>query len=392
MKVEKTGLSLQNFCDIMLNVNKITTVLGGSFMRKFISAMCICLSVFSLTACGSKNNGSGANKQSGHELALITDAGSIDDKSFNQGSYEGVVAYADESGKTQKYYQPKGKSTEDLKQAIQLAISGGAKVVVCSGFLFEVAVYELQKEYPDTKFILVDGTPHDESGKNNDINDNVVGITFAEQEAGFLAGYAAVKDGYKKLGFMGGIALPAVVRFGYGFVQGADYAAKEMGLTDVEVKYNYTDTFDATPEVQSAAASWYSQGTEVIFACGGSIGNSIMSAAEAAGKKVIGVDVDQSVESDSVITSAMKQLSTAVHDQIKSIYEGEFKGGQALVLTAKENAVGLPMDTSKFTTFTKEQYQTLLDSLVKGEIELQTDVDAKSVTDLKVTNVKVQAI
>ena len=360
-------------------------------MRKLISAACICLSVFSLVACGSKDNSS-TNKESGYELALITDAGSIDDKSFNQGSWEGLEKFAEDNNLTKKYYKPADKSTEALKSAIDLAVKGGAKTIVCSGFLFEVPVYDVQKTYSDTKFILVDGAPHDEGYTDFTINDNVVGVTFAEHEAGFLAGYAAVKDGYKKLGFMGGMAAQSVMRFGYGFVQGADYAAKELGLTDVEVKYNYTGTFDASPEIQSAAAAWYSQGTEVIFACGGSIGNSIMAAADAAGKKVIGVDVDQSNESQSVITSAMKQLSTAVYDQLQSIYDGKFAGGKTLVLSAKDNAVGLPMDSSKFSTFTKDDYNAVFDQLVKGEIKLQTDSDADDVSKLALSNVKDEEI
>ena len=351
-------------------------------MRKLISAACICLSVFSLVACGSKDNSS-TNKESGYELALITDAGSIDDKSFNQGSWEGLEKFAKDNNLTKKYYKPADKSEEALKSAIDLAVKGGAKVIVCSGFLFEVPVYDVQKTYPDTKFILVDGAPHDKGYTDFTITDNVVGVTFAEHEAGFLAGYAAVKDGYKKLGFMGGMAAQSVMRFGYGFVQGADYAAKELGLTDVEVKYNYTGTFDASPEIQSAAAAWYSQGTEVIFACGGSIGNSIMAAADAAGKKVIGVDV---------ITSAMKQLSTAVYDQLQSIYDGKFAGGKTLVLSAKDNAVGLPMDSSKFSTFTKDDYNAVFDQLVKGEIKLQTDSDADDVSKLALSNVKVEEI
>ncbi len=367
-------------------------------MKKVVSALCICLSLFSLTACGSKSksNDSGSQKESSNsstfELALVTDSGSIDDKSFNQGCWTGLEQYATENNITKKYYKPKEQSTQAYAEAMELAIKGGAKVIVCSGFLFETTVYDLQTKYPDTKIILVDGTPHDEAEKDYTIKDNVISITFAEQEAGFLAGYAAVKDGYKKLGFLGGIAVPAVIRYGYGFVQGADLAAKELGLTDVEIKYNYTGTFDATPEVQSLAASWYNEGTEVIFACGGSIGNSIMSAASTANKKVIGVDVDQSAESDTVITSAMKQLSTAVYGQMKAIYDGSFKGGQSIVLGSQDAAVGLPMDSSKFTKFTKDDYDTVFAQLKDGKIALKVESDAKLVTDLGVSNVKVNLI
>ncbi|MEG0981782.1 MAG: BMP family ABC transporter substrate-binding protein, partial [Erysipelotrichaceae bacterium] len=167
------------------------------------------------------------------------------------------------------------------------------KVVITPGFLFEEPIYIAQDKYPDVNFILIDGNPHDAKGKDYKTGKNAVGIVFAEEQSGYLAGYAAVKEGYTKLGFMGGMAVPAVTRFGYGFVQGADAAAKELEIDNVNVKYHYTGGFDATPEVQTLASSWYTDGTEVIFACGGAVGNSVMSAAEAIdSKKVIGVDVD----------------------------------------------------------------------------------------------------
>lgn len=164
-----------------------------------------------------------------------------------------------------------------------------------------------------------------------------------------------VKDGMTKLGYMGGMAVPAVVKYGYGFVQGAEYAAQELGMADgsIELMYNYTGGFDATPEAQNQAASWYNNGTEVIFAAGGAVGNSVMAAAEAAGTKVIGVDVDQSGESETVITSAMKGLGTSVYDMIAAYYNGSFPGGENKVYDAANNGVALAMDTAKFDSFAK---------------------------------------
>ena len=170
---------------------------------------------------------------------------------------------------------------------------------------------------------------------------------------------------------MGGMAVPAVVRYGYGFVQGAEAAATEMGIPSVDMKYHYTGNFDASPEAQTLAASWYAEGTEVIFGCGGSVGNSVMSAAEAAGTKVIGVDVDQSSESDTVITSAMKGLSAAVTTTLDQYYKGEFPGGQNLVYAADMDGVQLPMATSKFTKFTQADYDAVFAKLAKNEITLQ---------------------
>ena len=337
--------------------------------------------------------GSGASKASGYELALVTDIGTIDDKSFNQGAWEGVKKYAEENSKTYKYYQPTEKTTAAYIDTINLAVEGGAKVVVCPGYLFEPAVFETQDKYPDVKFILLDGEPHNEDYSEYRTNDNVCPILYQEDQAGFLAGYAAVKDGYTKLGFMGGMAVPAVMRYGYGFVQGAEYAAEEMNITDLELKYHYTGGFDATPEVQSMAASWYQSGIEVIFGCGGAVGNSVMTAAEAAGGKMIGVDVDQSPESETVITSAMKQLSNSVYDVITDYYKDSFKGGQTLTMDVTTDGVGLPMSTSKFNAFTQEDYDAVYAKLVSGEIAPLNDTETITSADqLPVKNVAVEVI
>lgn len=327
----------------------------------------------------------------GYELALVTDIGTIDDKSFNQGAWEGLEKYADENSISYKYYQPQEKTTDSYVETIGLAIEGGAKLVVCPGFLFEEPVFLVQDQYPDVKFILLDGTPHNADYSESKTGDNVMAILFQEDQAGYLAGYAAVKDGLTKLGFMGGMAVPAVIRYGYGFVQGADAAAAELGV-DVEIKYNYTGGFDATPEAQAMAASWYQGGTEAIFGCGGAVGNSVMAAAEDAKAKVIGVDVDQSSESATVITSAMKELSNSVYEGIKDFYAGSFPGGATTVFTAANNGVGLPMDTSTFTNFKQEDYDKLYAGLVDGSVKISNDVSDSTTADLTLSKAKVNFV
>lgn len=353
----------------------------------------------SLSACGSSNSGSGSTTAApaetttaaeakateaettadtavksetsdGYELALVTDLGTIDDKSFNQGAWEGMKKYAEENGISYKYYQPQEGTTDSYLETIGLAIEGGAKLIVCPGFLFEEPVYLAQDQYKDVHFILLDGEPHSGDYSEYRTEANVMPILFQEDEPGFLAGYAAVKDGYTKLGFLGGMAVPAVIRYGYGFAEGADYAAKEMGVDGIEIMYNYTGAFAATPEAQSMAASWYQNGTEVIFGCGGAVGNSVMAAAEEKSAKVIGVDVDQSYESDTVVTSAMKQLSVSVYDGVRDFYAGSFPGGKTSIFSAKNDGIGLPMETSKFTKFTQADYDAVYAQLKDGKITL----------------------
>lgn len=339
------------------------------------------------TEAGTSNN---AGSTDGYELALVIDVGTIDDKSFNQGSWEGVQKYGDENGIAYKYYKSAEATTDSFQETIELAIEGGAKVIVCPGYLFEEPIYNMQTAHPDVKFILIDGEPHD-ADNNYETADNTMAVLYQEDQAGFLAGYAAVKDGYTKLGFMGGMALPAVIRYGYGYLAGADYAAKELGI-DVDVTYTYTGSFDATPEAKSMATGWYQSGTEVIFACGGSVGNSVMAAAEESENgKVIGVDVDQSSESDTVITSSMKMLSNSVYTAITEAYDGTFAGGKTTTFDAANDGVGLPMDTSKFNTFTQEDYDTIYAKLVAGEITIDNDT-TKEVTDLNLSNVTVNYV
>lgn len=193
---------------------------------------------------------------------------------------------------------------------------------------------------------------------------------------------------------MGGIAVPAVVRYGYGFIQGADAAAAELGISkdEIDIKYTYVGNFDASPENNAKAASWYNDGTEVIFACGGAVGNSVMKAAEAAGAQVIGVDVDQSGESETVITSAMKNLGKSVYDGIAGYYDGNFEGGQSINLTAKEDGIELPMDTSKFTVFTQEIYDNIYKSLTDGSITVENDTVADDPAGVPVELVTVDFI
>ncbi len=384
--------------------------------RALALAMAVLMAA-SLSACGSSGSGTGGTGTSaaettassgaaaesteaksdsagGYELALVTDLGTIDDKSFNQGAWEGLKKYAEENGVSYKYYQPQEGTTDSYLETIGLAVEGGAKLVVCPGFLFEEPIFLAQDEYKDIHFILLDGVPHSGDYSEQRTEANVMPILFQEDEPGFLAGYAAVKDGNTKLGFLGGMAVPAVIRFGYGFAEGADYAAKELGIDGIEIMYNYTGAFAATPEAQSMAASWYQNGTEVIFGCGGAVGNSVMAAAEEKGKKFIGVDVDQSFESETVMTSAMKQLSVSVYDGVKAFYDGNFPGGETSIFSAKNNGIGLPMETSRFTTFTQEDYDKIYAELKEGKIELvQPSEDNNNPTvDLKLEKTKINFV
>jgi basic membrane protein A len=330
-----------------------------------------------------------------YELALITDVGNIDDKSFNESAWNGVKNYAEANKITYAYYRPSEDSTAARVETIGTAVDKGAKIVVCPGFLFEVAIYEVQDMYPDVQFLLLDGVPHTADYATFKTSPNVHCILYQEEQAGYLAGYGAVMDGYRKLGFLGGMAVPAVVRFGYGYVQGADAAAQSLKLAKdaVEIKYWYAGVFAPSDDIKTKMSGWYTEGTEVVFACGGGIYLSAVAAAEAAGKKVIGVDKDQAFESDLIITSAMKDLTNSVMLALTSIYDNGGKwdatrAGITAVLGAAENCVGLPtVATSwRFAKWTVAEYDVLFKKLQDKSVVVSNDIENKpAVTVCKVT-------
>lgn len=349
-------------------------------MKKLLSLLlAVAMLATCLVGCGGNADGgnadnNGGNAAAGYEIALVTDKGNIDDKSFNQGAWEGVVAYAEANNITHQYYKPEEASDEGYLAAIQLAVDGGAKVVVCPGYLFEAAVYSAQTMFPDVKFILLDGEPHTPDYATYETKANVACVMYAEEEAGFLAGYAAVMDGMRTLGFEGGMAVPAVVAFGYGYLQGIEAAAAELGLDDGSVKvfYHYTGDFAETDANKATAKAMIQSGAELIFGCGGSVGKSVFAAAAEDGIKTIGVDVNQKGDSETVITSATKGLGASVQAVLASIYDGSFDGtygGKTTYFTAANNGVGLPDDYERFTSFTKEQYEAVYAKLVDGTVD-----------------------
>ena len=309
-----------------------------------------------------------------YQVAFITDVGQLKDKSFNQGTYDGVKLYAANNGKSYKYYQPANgdQATDDDRiDAMKLACENGAEVVVAAGFMQEGALKAAAEAYPNVNFVFIDGYPIG--------FDNVAGISFMEQQSGYLAGYATVMEGYTKLGFTGGGGgtNPACQRFGYGFVQGAEAAAAKLGVK-VEMNYSwmYGASFSASPELQTMATGWYANGTEVIFCCGGSMFQSVASAASAEDGLVVGVDVDQSFESPAVITSAMKGLADATVWAITKHYAGEWAdiGGTATALGAADNAVGLPTATWSLANWSVEDYEALFAEIVAGNVTISDEL------------------
>ena len=332
-----------------------------------------------------------------YQVAFVTDVGQLKDKSFNQGTYDGVKLYAAANGLSYKYYQPANgdqATDDDRYDAMKAAVEAGAEVMVCAGYLQEAALKRAAIEFPEVPFVFIDGYPLTDDEGNT--LTNVAGIAFQEEQAGYLAGYAAVKDGFTKLGFSGGGGgtNDACCRFGYGYVQGANAAASELGITvDMNYSWEYGATFQASTELQTMISGWYANGTEIVFACGGSMFQSISAAASANDGYVIGVDVDQSGESDAVVTSAMKGLSDAVQWAVAKVYDGTFTeiGGTATSLGVKDNAVELPTaaESWRFETFTVEEYENLYQQMLDGTLVVDNDFSKLESTEWSNVNLNV---
>ncbi|MBQ8292491.1 MAG: BMP family ABC transporter substrate-binding protein [Bacilli bacterium] len=354
-------------------------------MKKVFLFLFVLMCALTLAACGGEESKGGYDydaisdtiEADSYQIAFVTDIGQLKDKSFNQGTWEGLKRYAYENNKTYKYYQPangNAATDDDRYDAMKAAVDGGAEIVVCAGFMQFNALQKAATEFTNVKFVFVDGW--------NFGLQNVTAIIFQEEQAGYLAGYAAVKEGFTKLGFSGGGGgtNPACQRFGYGYIQGANAAAEELGIK-VSMKYswNYGAAFSASAELQAMLEGWYSTGTEIVFSCGGSMCTSAFSAASANNGKVIGVDVDQANDSPTVITSAMKGLREGTMYALEKFYKGEWAdiADKSETLGAADNAVGLPTEEASwgFKKFTVEEYNELFAKLQNGTIKVDTNVE-----------------
>ena len=368
-------------------------------MKKILAlALALCM-VFALCACGQQAapaateaapaaaEAAPAEEAATIAVAMITDYGDITDQSFNQATYEACKEYCEGASLDFNYYKPASDSDDDRVAMIEKAIDEGYNVIVMPGYAFANAIKATAEDYSDVTFIALDVSAGD-FGDDYTIPANLYSAVYQEELCGYMAGYAATKLGYTKLGFLGGMAVPAVVRYGYGFVQGVDAAAAELGLSDVQVNYAYGNQFFGDADITAAMDTWYQAGTEVVFACGGGI---YTSAAEAAAKvdgKVIGVDVDQAPTIDGAygegmtVTSAMKGLAATVKAELSAVVEGKFEGGKienlGLVGTDPEaNFVQLPLSTTQFGDgFTSDDYVNLVADMFAGKVTVNNDIAA----------------
>ena len=390
-------------------------------MKKILALLLVLAMALSLVACGGKTEekapaanaeaAAPAEAASEYKIAMVTDYGDITDQSFNQTTWEACIKFGEENGVAYKYYKPTTNDTAGRVASVELAIAEGYNVIVMPGYAFGGTIAEVSGNYPDVKFIALDvakgdlleggvalkGEAYDYNPDNWNLNDyvymdNVYCAIYQEELSGYMAGYAAVKLGYTKLGFLGGMAVPAVIRFGYGFVQGADAAAAELGIT-IDMKYAYGNQFYGDADITAVMDTWYAGGTQVVFACGGGIYTSAAEAAKKVGGKIIGVDVDQAAIIDGAygegmtITSAMKGLAPTTIDTLTDVvindkwadYAGKIVSLGLVSEDPEANYVQIPMDTTLFEDgkFTVEDYKAMVAAMYAGELTVSADIVAE---------------
>ena len=379
-------------------------------MKKFLALMLALVMALALVACGQQKEpdvqepqGPTDTDEVTYKVAMITDYGDITDQSFNQTTYEACKAFAETNGVDFQYFKPAGDNTADRVAMIESAIDQGYNVIVMPGYAFGAAIAETAPKFEDVKFIALDVSAGD-LGADFVVPANLYCAVYQEELCGYMAGYAAVKLGYKNLGFLGGMAVPAVQRYGYGFVQGVDAAAAELELTDVKLNYAYGNQFSGDADITAAMDTWYAGGTEVVFACGGGIYTSAVDAAKKVeGAKVIGVDVDQAgvianyaagegadaatVEGYKAltVTSAMKGLYPATYDTLTDvIVNGNWEKYSAKIDTLglvsaddpTANYVQIPMESTQWAdgAFTQDDYKALVKAMFDGTLTVSNDI------------------
>ena len=379
-------------------------------MKKFLAMILALVMSLSLVACGGSKEETKPTEEKPTEteqpaeetgadfsVAMITDYGDITDQSFNQTTYEACKAYCDANGVDFSYYKPAGDSTAERVAMVEAAVDEGYTVIVMPGYAFGETITQVADEYPDITFIALDVGEGDLG--NYTLPGNVYCAVYQEELCGYMAGYAAVKLGYTHLGFLGGMAVPAVVRYGFGYVQGADAAAAETGAA-VTVEYAYGNQFYGDADITAYMDNWYQTlGVEVVFACGGGIYSSAAEAAAKVDGKVIGVDVDQAGIIDGgygegmTVTSAMKGLAPTVEHMLTEVAAGNFSnyGGKIETLglvsgdDPEANYVQIPMESTQWSdSFTQDDYKALVKDMFDGKITVSNDISAMPSTSITV--------
>ena len=300
-----------------------------TFKKLTTLAMATVVSASLLVGCSSSNESATDDKIT---VAMITDVAGVNDQSFNQSAWEGLQKAEKELGVEVKYLESKQDS--DYATNIETLVDEDVDLILGVGMKLADAIKEGAELYPDQNFVLVDEEIDAE---------NVKSILFNAQESAYLAGLVAGRmTKTNSVGFIGGMELPVIDTFKYGFMAGVKAANP-----DAEVQSQYANSFTDQAKGKAIANQMYSNGADIVFTCGGDVGTGAIEAAKENGKFAIGVDRDQSdLAPEYVLTSAIKRVDVGVYETVKSYVDGLFEGGTTTVYGLEDNAVGIP-DTTK---------------------------------------------
>jgi len=355
-------------------------------MKKILSIIGVLVLMMALTACGSPTEEQ-PEEQIDYEIAMVTDSRMIMDGGYSEEAWNAVSEFGAENGISHKYYKASEASDEAYSAAIENAVSNGAKVIVADGYSFEHVVYHAQEKYPDVKFILIDAEPVDKESGETKLAENTMTVMFSSQQAGYLAGYSAVKEGMSELGFFGSAEQSAIMDYGYGFLQGAE-DANEGSNSEVNIRFHCCDEDDDRDDVLAKSTDWYEDGTQMIFACGAYIEQPVIEAAELTGEYVIGYETDKTGMSDTVIASAVKDISTAIKSALELYSSDKFPGGEVLYYNAENKGLWLTMDDEKFENFSESDYEDIYEMIADGSIEIE-GYDGENIDDLEFDNIDI---
>lgn len=367
---EKRNIRVQNhtsFCAFCTRYFRYAVVAAG-------------MGIMLLSGCGNKSK---------TEIALITDVQGMSEETSEYSALTGVKKFAEKNNKTYGSFTSEEKSTRSYEETISKALKSGAEVIICQGKELETAVYDMQKEDLSVKFILLDGVPHAAGSEKEKLRGNTHAVLFSKEQAGYLAGYSAVREGSTNLGFMGGEEENSTIQYGSGFVQGANEAAKDMGLAadQITIRYRYLGTEITSPDVEQTAQSWYNEGCQVIASCDFSILNAIGKAARQKGKQVITMNNTLEDFSGAILTYVGNDYASVTYQILNSIKEKSYAGGEKEIVGVDTNSVRLDMNKSAFQTFTEDQYNQLYEELSNGKLKVSRENVTKDLKKYKLENV-----
>lgn len=328
--------------------------------KKWAGLILTGLAVLTLTGCGADPDAK--------KYALIVNPTSGEAESSYEQVWTGIEKFSNEQGVRCGKYTPEGTDEKSITAAIDQAVDEGAEVVFCIGEDSAEAVYKAQKDHKKTHFYLMEAQPHKEKSGEPSIRENTCAVFFDRAEEGFLAGYAAVSDGARCIGFMAGEKTADNEKLLAGYIQGAETAAQEMGLGPGEITLykKYTGKNILSPAYMSDAISWYKNNCQIIFAPDEKVGRSVAKAAEEQNKQIIFADVSGMEITPQTLTSTRKDYAEYAYGALRAYVNEAFNGGAAVTVGVKENAVSLDMELSGFSMFSQETCNILYQNLAGG--------------------------